>query len=424
MRRLGVAVVVGVLAVAALAGVWQAATAPGPQTLEARTQAVAATLRCPTCQNLAVADSPSPMARGMRDIIAQQLQEGRSAAEVQDWFVDRYGPWIVLYPPREGISLAAWLAPVLALLAAGALAYRRLGRQRPVLNDTQRTHAEGAYREHRAGELDLGDSPADERLGDALAFLESVRVGDGEPAGSASRDAERIALRQVALAVDVRQAAHAAIGAGDAHRQPDEGARQTSTRRRAAGWAVTAAAFVVAVTVLLPPAIGPRAVGGTPTGSVPGRTGPDILGSGEPEQADVPSAELEQLADAVEADPYDVEARLTLADGLLAAGLADQAAVHYRQAVSARPDDPMIRVTLSAVLLQVGDADGAQRHAVRVLQDRPDHPEALLLAGMARVADGDPQGQTNLRRFLQVAPADHPGRRMAHAVLDRDPPQR
>jgi Flp pilus assembly protein TadD len=175
--------------------------------------------------------------------------------------------------------------------------------------------------------------------------------------------------------------------------------------------------------VLLPPALGPRAVGGVPTGSVPGRTGPGILGGDEPGLAAVQRAELDQLGEAVEADPYDVETRLTLADRLLAAGLADEAAVHYRQAVSARPNDPVIRLTLAVVLLQLGDTDGAERHATRVLDDRPDDPEALLLAGLARVAADDPQGQVQLRRFLEVAPAEHPGLAMAQAVLDGDPPQ-
>lgn len=420
-RRLTVALLVGLLAAAALGGVWRAATAPGPQSLEARTQAVAATLRCPTCQNLAVADSPSPMARGMRDIIAEQLEAGRSPAEVQSWFVDRYGPWVLLYPPREGISWAVWLAPVLAFLAAAGLAWRRLGRQGLILDEADRARAEDAYDQHRAGELVAGDSPVDERLAVALQHLESVRSDDDDLAPARSEDAERIALRQVARAFDGRQNEQAAIRVARSDEEPVEASRLAPARRRTVGWAVTAVMFAVAVVVLLPPALGPRAVGGVPSGSVPGRTAPDILGGDEPGLAAVEQAELAQLGDAVEADPYDVETRLTLADRLLAAGFADEAAVHYRQAVSARPDDPVIRLTLAVVLLQLGDTDGTERHATRVLDDRPDHPEALLLAGLARVAEGDPQGETNLRRFVEIAPADHPGLGMASAVLEEEP---
>lgn len=134
-------------------------------------------------------------------------------------------------------------------------------------------------------------------------------------------------------------------------------------------------------------------------------------------------AELERHAEAVDADPGDVEARLTLAEALLTAGLVDEAAGHYRQAVSAHPDDPVIRLTLAVVLLQLGDADGAERHATRVLGDRPDHPEALLVAGLARLAEGRPDGEAALRQFLEVAPADHPGVAMARAALGEEPPQ-
>ena len=89
---------------------------------------IAAQLRCVVCQNLSVADSPSEMAGQMRGIIRERLAAGESPAQVQRYFVDRYGEWILLSPPRRGFNLLVWLLPlaavVVGLAAAATLIWR------------------------------------------------------------------------------------------------------------------------------------------------------------------------------------------------------------------------------------------------------------------------------------------------------------
>jgi cytochrome c-type biogenesis protein CcmH len=99
------------LALGAPASAQQSAThATEPMVYE-----VAAQLRCVVCQNLSVADSPSEMAGQMRAIVRERLAAGESPEQVRQYFVDRYGEWILLAPRRRGFNLVVWGFPVAAV---------------------------------------------------------------------------------------------------------------------------------------------------------------------------------------------------------------------------------------------------------------------------------------------------------------------
>lgn len=88
--------------------------------LTRRADAIASQLRCPVCQNLSVKDSPSSVSVAFRARVRELVRAGRSEQEIKAFFVARYGDWILLSPPRRGIALVVWLAPLLVLLI-GAL---------------------------------------------------------------------------------------------------------------------------------------------------------------------------------------------------------------------------------------------------------------------------------------------------------------
>lgn len=92
----------------------------GASSLEEDVRQIAAELRCPVCQGLSVADSPSRMADQMRDLIRERLEAGESPEAVKAYFVERYGEWILLAPRREGFNLFLWILPFLGL-AGGAV---------------------------------------------------------------------------------------------------------------------------------------------------------------------------------------------------------------------------------------------------------------------------------------------------------------
>jgi cytochrome c-type biogenesis protein CcmH len=100
---------------------------------EAQVHEVAFDLRCVVCQNLSVADSPSEMASQMRAIVRERLEAGETPAQVRQYFVERYGEWILLAPRRSGFNLLVWWFPLAAVgvgLGVVALRLRRWTRRR------------------------------------------------------------------------------------------------------------------------------------------------------------------------------------------------------------------------------------------------------------------------------------------------------
>lgn len=142
-------------ALALLLGLWSLAPLTGTVNaqevqLQERVFEIAANLRCPVCVSESVADSNAQLAQQMRQLIQQQLEEGRSETEIYSYFTNRYGDWILLDPPKRGVHLLVWVLPVLALLGGVVvltLAVRRWlarSRERPEVDeaDLERVRAE------------------------------------------------------------------------------------------------------------------------------------------------------------------------------------------------------------------------------------------------------------------------------------------
>lgn len=124
------AAVVAIVAAAMVAGTGDDPVA----TIDDRVNEVASGLRCPVCQNLSVADSPSRLAGEMRAEIEVQLESGRTPDQVRSFFVDRYGEWVLLAPERRGLNLLPWALPI-ASLVAGAGIWFAAFRRRPATRE-------------------------------------------------------------------------------------------------------------------------------------------------------------------------------------------------------------------------------------------------------------------------------------------------
>jgi cytochrome c-type biogenesis protein CcmH len=117
---------------------------PAPRSdsvLDAETRAVASTLRCPACEDVSIEDSPADLARDMRQLVRQQLAAGQTPAQVRQYFVDRYGEWVLLSPRPTSRTVPLWILPVLAVAAGGAglaVAIRRWTQaERPPATDAE-----------------------------------------------------------------------------------------------------------------------------------------------------------------------------------------------------------------------------------------------------------------------------------------------
>ncbi|MBW3601147.1 MAG: cytochrome c-type biogenesis protein CcmH [Actinobacteria bacterium] len=377
-RRALPALVALTLAVAAV-GLWRAATAASPVGHEARVEATAATLRCPVCQGLSVADSPSKMAQGMRSIVAEQLAAGRTPDQVRDWFVGRYGQWVLLSPSPSGLGWLVWLLPVVAVTACAAAAVHLAGRRRgrPAVSPEDVLTAEKVLAAHESRELAPGDTRAGERLESAIALVEAVRHDR-----MASPASHTLALGRVAEAARAVEAERRTVdGPSHGRSRPARSPRPATTLRRVPlrlRWAGLTSVFLLALVGLLAANVAPRGEGASPTGTLPG-------------QEDVPAAsgELDRLRAEVSQDPGDTRTRLALIGRLLRAG---------------HPEE-------------------ARAHLADVLDASPGNPDALLLLGIAQVQQADPGARSTLRRFLSVAPPDHPGVPIAEGLLGQGEPR-
>lgn len=132
-RALPVLLVAGALLVALAARADLVREAP----LERQTLEIAEQLRCAVCQNQSVAESQAELAQDMRAIIREQLQAGADEDQIVDYFVARYGDYVLMQPPARGAGLVLWLIPPVLLLA-GCVATWLWWRRRIAGGDTPR----------------------------------------------------------------------------------------------------------------------------------------------------------------------------------------------------------------------------------------------------------------------------------------------
>jgi len=94
--------------------------------LENQVREIAHKLRCPTCQGLSVKESEAGLAVNMKAKIRSQLLEGKSEAEILDFFIQRYGEWILRSPTKSGFNMLLWFMPGVIIIFTIFILYRAM----------------------------------------------------------------------------------------------------------------------------------------------------------------------------------------------------------------------------------------------------------------------------------------------------------
>lgn len=115
----GPAVLLVVLAAALAVG--SGVGSGGRQTDSQRAAAIDAEIRCPSCEDLSVAQSSASAAVAVRDEVARSVAEGKTSQQIEAALVAQYGLTILLRPPTSGLTALVWILPAVGGAAAVAV---------------------------------------------------------------------------------------------------------------------------------------------------------------------------------------------------------------------------------------------------------------------------------------------------------------
>ena len=351
--------------------------AAAPADIDDRTREIATELRCVVCQNLSVADSPSEMAQQMRAIVREQVQAGKTSDEIKEFFVSKYGEWVLLRPKTTGFSALLWILPyvVLSVGVLAALWFIRRWTAKKRQADTLpaprgESQAQTDALRHDFVLPDIEDETERAqllrergRLRDELSELEfdfqSGKLSESDYAGL-KRDVESkagLVMQQLgSLPVEVK----AKSQEKKAKAPLDSGAHNRFKRWQLVSGGIFLTLFGLTLGVMLTQSIRPRQgegdtmTGGFMTGTSPvtGETGAALAeGKQAFDRQDYPKA-IEAFKKVLAADATNPEAHSYMGFILMQAGHGDGALMAFEKALSRAPNLPMALWGKGMVLYQ------------------------------------------------------------------------
>ena len=83
-------------------------------------------LFCPVCENTPLDVCPTQACKEWREEIRSMLADGKSEAEIKQYFVDYYGARVLAEPPRTGFNWLVYVVPPIVIVAGIFVLFRAL----------------------------------------------------------------------------------------------------------------------------------------------------------------------------------------------------------------------------------------------------------------------------------------------------------
>ena len=163
----------------------------GAPELERRAHELNKTVMCPLCPGESIDQSQNPLSVQMRAVVSEKIAAGWTDDQIREFFVERYGPSVLMEPPAEGFGLAAWIVPPVAVAVAVAalLAALRWMSSRAADGDAPRNAVQPRYLARLQDALgDVGDGADGENAPNPNP-AERRGGGDSPESGGAREDA-------------------------------------------------------------------------------------------------------------------------------------------------------------------------------------------------------------------------------------------
>ncbi|EYR64497.1 cytochrome C biosynthesis protein [Actinotalea ferrariae CF5-4] len=235
----------------------------------------------------------------------------------------------------------------------------------------------------------------DQALRDLLELEQQVRAGEVPPGPAAelSRRYERTAAEALALL--------------DGTQTVGEAVPRRGMTWRAVVYGVGGVAALVALVVVLPPALQERPDGGFVTGNEVTQVDPAPQPTSSTPGRDLSKVSDEEMERVVAANPEIVGMRLALAERYRSQGEFDKAVPHYREVLDREPDNAEALASLGWILLMLEEPVEAARLADQALQRDPALPLGWwLLANVRLYGQDDPDGAIEALQRMQELPLE------------------
>jgi cytochrome c-type biogenesis protein CcmH len=208
-RRFPLWIVLGVVLVAALA-IGSGVFTSSPPNASQRALTIESGIKCPSCEDLSVANSSAQTAVIVRAAVRQLIAEGKSDQQINTYLADRYGSAIVLTPSTSGWSLLVWVLPLVGGVVAVALLALLFARRRRAafVNPAEAVRLEEvADAGADADQLDDRRRFLERSLADAYAEHQAGDLSDQDYQALRRRDTARLATLDLRMDVVAGRAA-------------------------------------------------------------------------------------------------------------------------------------------------------------------------------------------------------------------------